>query len=103
MLEPLRRGHLQPPSGQFHGTSPNIASVGPHDGPGGQAVVRLSAPIAGFVLTWTLVTGTAVDPAESAFIVTMLGFTWHAGVNVTWNSGNQNPGSQNPGNPNSGN
>lgn len=88
MLEPFRRGHLQLPSGQNHGTSPNIASPGPYNGPGGQATVRLSALLAGFVLTWTLVTGAAVDPAESVFIVTMLGFTWHAGVNVTWNPDN---------------
>ncbi|MFD9796716.1 hypothetical protein ACFWXK_37865 [Streptomyces sp. NPDC059070] len=50
-------------------------------------MVRLSAPIAGFVLLWTLVKGSAIAPAESAHIVTMLGFTWHAGVNVTWNPG----------------
>ncbi|MGA4949250.1 hypothetical protein [Streptomyces lydicamycinicus] len=88
MIEPLRRGRLQLPSGQFHVTSFNIAPVGLHNAPGGHAMVRLSALLAGFVLTWTLVTDTAVDATESAFIVTMLGFAWHAGVNVAWAPGN---------------
>ncbi|MGW6971650.1 hypothetical protein [Streptomyces sp. NPDC054952] len=84
MLEPLRRGRLQSPSGKFHGTSFNIVPVGLHHAPGGIAMIRLSAVLAAFALTWTLVTDTAVDAAESTFIVTMLGFAWHAGVNVTW-------------------
>ncbi len=50
-------------------------------------MIRLSAPLAAFALVWTLVTGTVVDAAESAFIATMLGFAWHAGVYVTWGSG----------------
>ncbi|WP_328485998.1 hypothetical protein [Streptomyces zaomyceticus] len=86
MLEPLRRGSLQQPSGKFHGTSFNIVPEGLHGAPGGQALVRLSAPLAAFVLVWTLVTGTVMDAAESAFIATMLGFAWHAGVHVTWDS-----------------
>ncbi len=28
-----------------------------------------------------------MDTAESAFIAAMLGFAWHAGVNITWDSG----------------
>ncbi|OII62881.1 MULTISPECIES: hypothetical protein [unclassified Streptomyces] len=87
MLEPLRRGRLQQPSGQFHGSSFNIVPEGLHDASGGQALIRLSAPLAAFALVWTLVTGTVVDAAESAFIATMLGFAWHAGVYVTWGSG----------------
>lgn len=47
-------------------------------------MVRLSALLAAFILTWILVTDTAVDTAKSAFIVTLLGFTWHAGVRVAW-------------------
>lgn len=86
MIEPLRRGRLQQPSGPFHRTSFNIASVDLHGAPDGQAMVRLSALLAAFVLVWTLVTDTVVDAAESAFIATMLGFAWHAGVHVTWNS-----------------
>ncbi|MER6573067.1 hypothetical protein ABT288_44740 [Streptomyces sp. NPDC001093] len=82
MFEPIRRGQL--PSGQLHGTSFNIVPVGVHEDFGGQVMVRLSALLAAFVLTWTVVTHTAVDAAESAFIVTMLGFTWHAGALFTW-------------------
>ncbi|MCZ1006884.1 hypothetical protein [Streptomyces lydicus] len=87
MIEPYRRGSLQLPSGHFHGTSFNIAPVGLHNALGGHAVVRLSALLAAFVLMWTLIKGTTVDTTESAFIVTMLGFTWHAGLNVTWAPG----------------
>lgn len=47
-------------------------------------MVRLSALLAGFALMWSLVTDTPVDAAESAFMATMLGFTWHAGVQFTW-------------------
>ncbi|MGQ4484255.1 hypothetical protein ACN6LM_002583 [Streptomyces sp. SAS_281] len=78
---------MQQPSGQFHGTSFNIGSVGIHAVPERQAVVRLCAPLAAFVVVWTVVTGTVVDVNESAFIVTMLGFAWHAGVLVTWGPG----------------
>ncbi|MBM9624654.1 hypothetical protein [Streptomyces zhihengii] len=86
MLEPIRRGRLQLPPGQIHGTSFNISSAEVPPSPGGQAVVRLSALLAAFVLIWTLVTETTVDTAESAFIAAMLGFTWHAGVHITWDS-----------------
>lgn len=86
MLEPLRRGRLQQPSGQFHGSSFNIVPVGIRGVAERQAMLRLSAPLAAFVVVWTQVTGTAVDAQESAFIATMLGFAWHAGVHVTWGS-----------------
>ncbi|MFF2189645.1 hypothetical protein [Streptomyces sp. NPDC058155] len=55
-----------------------------HDSPRGYATVRLNALLAAFVLLWTLITGTAIDMTHTTFVVTMLGFTWHAGVNVTW-------------------
>lgn len=87
MIEPLRRGHLRQPSGQLHRTIFDITSVGLHRARGGQAVIRLSALLAAFVLVWCLVTDTAVDAAESAFIATMLGFAWHVEVRITWNSG----------------
>ncbi|MFB6525093.1 hypothetical protein [Streptomyces sp. NPDC056399] len=87
MFEPVRRGRLQLPSGHIHGTSFNIGPTGLLDVPGGQATLRLSAVAASFVLIWTVATGAAVDAAESAFIVTMLGFTWHAGIHVTWGPG----------------
>jgi hypothetical protein len=84
MLEPLRRGHVQLPSGRFHGTSLRITPVELHQAPGGLVMVRLSALLAAFTLTWALTTDTAVNATESAFIVTLLGFAWHAGVQVTW-------------------
>jgi hypothetical protein len=87
MLEPIRRGRQQQPSGQFHVTSFNIDPVGVRAAPGGQAAIRLSALLAAFALIWSLVTDAALDTAESAFIATMLGFAWHAGVNVTWDTG----------------
>ncbi|HBF81481.1 MAG TPA: hypothetical protein DD420_16580 [Streptomyces sp.] len=77
---------MQQPSGKFHGTSFDIAPEGLHGASGGQVLIRLSALLAAFVLIWTLVTGTVVDAAQSAFIATMLGFTWHAGAHFTWNS-----------------
>ncbi|MEU8543155.1 hypothetical protein AB0C52_24760 [Streptomyces sp. NPDC048717] len=48
--------------------------------------IRLSVPLAEFSLTWNLFTGTAMDTVRSAFVTAMLGFTWHAGVHVTWES-----------------
>ncbi|MFI6019172.1 hypothetical protein ACIBCP_16305 [Streptomyces sp. NPDC051287] len=80
MLEPSRRGCLQQPSGYFHGISLNITGAELHDAPGGLVMVRLSALLAAF----TLITDTVVDTTESAFVVTLLGFAWHAGVQVTW-------------------
>ncbi|MEU4796377.1 hypothetical protein [Streptomyces sp. NPDC023327] len=62
----------------------NIVTAELHEPPGGLVMVRLSALLAAFILTWILVTDTAVDTAKSAFIVTLLGFTWHAGVRVAW-------------------
>ncbi|MCX4818319.1 hypothetical protein OG883_45940 [Streptomyces sp. NBC_01142] len=61
--------------------------MGIHADPGGHVAVRLSAVLAAFVLTWTVVSGTAVDTVQSAFIVTMLGFAWHAGVHFSWGLG----------------
>ncbi|WP_433547179.1 hypothetical protein ACQPZG_20400 [Streptomyces sp. CA-294286] len=87
MIEPFRRGHLEQPSGQIHGTSFNITPVGNHRSPSGQVAIRLSALVATFALVWILATKATMDAAESAFIVTLLGFTWHAGVNVTWVQG----------------
>ncbi|MGW1295885.1 hypothetical protein [Streptomyces sp. NPDC002533] len=84
MIEPIRRGRIQLPSGLFHGTSFNIVPVGVLDDLGGQVTVRLSAVLAGFVLVWTLACGMAVDAAQSAFIATMLGFAWHASIWVRW-------------------
>ncbi|MFD8608962.1 hypothetical protein [Streptomyces sp. NPDC059631] len=84
MLEPLRRGRLLLPSGRFHGISLNITRAELHETPGGLAMVRLSSLLAAFTLTWTLTTDTVVDTTESAFVVTLLGFAWHAGVQVTW-------------------
>ncbi|MGV9790824.1 hypothetical protein [Streptomyces sp. NPDC003435] len=82
MFEPMRREQL--PSGQLHGISCNIDSAGNRAHSGVRGMVRLSALLAGFALMWSLVTDTPVDAAESAFMATMLGFTWHAGVQFTW-------------------
>ncbi|MBT2430301.1 hypothetical protein J7F02_33110 [Streptomyces sp. ISL-112] len=84
MIDPIRRGRLQLPSGQFHGTSFNIVPAGVLDDPGGHVAVRLSAVLAAFVLVWTVACGTTADAAQSAFVVTLLGFTWHANVYVRW-------------------
>ncbi|MFF8731092.1 hypothetical protein ACF073_32105 [Streptomyces sp. NPDC015171] len=62
----------------------NITGAELHDAPGGLVMVRLSALLAAFTLAWTLITDTVVDTTESAFVVTLLGFAWHAGVQVTW-------------------
>ncbi|MCX4398860.1 MULTISPECIES: hypothetical protein [unclassified Streptomyces] len=87
MIEPIRRGRLQLPSEQFHGTSFDIAAVGIQDDPGSHVAVRLSAVLAAFILTWTVVSGTEVEAAQSAFIVTLLGFTWHASAYFCWGRG----------------
>ncbi|MFD3907983.1 hypothetical protein HXS80_06360 [Streptomyces sp. CB04723] len=84
MIEPIRRGRTQLPSGQFHGTSFNIVPVGVLDAPGGDFAVRLSAVLAAFVLVWTVTCGSTVDAAQSAFVVTLLGFSWHASFHVRW-------------------
>ncbi|MFI6893585.1 hypothetical protein ACIBM4_05660 [Streptomyces sp. NPDC050256] len=87
MNEPIRRGRLQLPSGQFHGISLNAIPVGIHAAPEGHVAVRLNALLAAFVLTWTVISGTTVDAAQSAFIFTLLGFTWHASVHFRWGGG----------------
>ncbi len=87
MFEPVRRGRPTLPSGRIYGTSPDIAYAGYPGIRGGRVAVRLSAVMAAFVLVWTLVVSEACDPVESAFIMSMLGFAWHAAVDVTWGPG----------------
>lgn len=75
MFEPIRRGHLQPPSGQFHGISSRAFPVALHDGSGRCAPVRPSALPAALALGRTPGPDTDADAAGSAFVVTALGFT----------------------------
>ncbi|MFD3971395.1 hypothetical protein [Streptomyces cyaneofuscatus] len=74
MIEPIRRGRIQLPSGLFHGISFPIDHAGVLDGLGGQVAVRLSVVLVGFVMVRTVVCGATVDTAQSASSATMPGF-----------------------------
>ncbi|MFG3430389.1 hypothetical protein [Streptomyces californicus] len=58
--------------------------MGVLEAPGGHVAVRLSAVLASFVLVWTVACGSTVDAAQSAFVVTLLGFSWHASFHLRW-------------------
>lgn len=84
MLDRIRRGDAQVPSGQFHGTSFNFTAVGLREFIACAVSVRLSALLAFAVVIWMLVAGGEIDPTKSAFLVTMTGFTWHASIQLAW-------------------
>ncbi|MFC9228437.1 hypothetical protein ACFTZI_05610 [Streptomyces decoyicus] len=85
MIDRIRRGHSQLPSGQFHGISFNIPPLEFHSGSGGRVVVRLSAVLAVVVVISVVFTETTFDATQSAFLVTMQGFAWHARFHLSWN------------------
>ncbi|MFB6517580.1 hypothetical protein [Streptomyces sp. NPDC056401] len=84
MLDRIRRGHVQVPSGQFHGTSFNFSAVGLREFIAGSLSVRLSAVLACAVVIWILTAGRAIDSVTSGFLITMIGFTWHASIQLAW-------------------
>ncbi|PCG88014.1 hypothetical protein CIB93_00915 [Streptomyces sp. WZ.A104] len=84
MLDRIRRGYTQVPSGQFHGTSFNIAAVGLRAFIAGAVSVRLSALLAFAVVVWMLVANGEVDPTKSALLITMTSFTWQASAQLAW-------------------
>ncbi|MFC5802182.1 hypothetical protein [Streptomyces formicae] len=84
MLDGIRRGLPQLPSGQIHGTSFNFATVEPHSLITGHAMVRLSAILASATTAWVVATDAVIDSAQSALIATMIGFSWNAGFQFSW-------------------
>lgn len=84
MLDRFRRGHTQVPSGQFHGTSFNIAATGVRAFVAGALSLRLSALLAAVVVMWLLLSEGTVDTTESALLITMVGFTWEASIQLAW-------------------
>lgn len=84
MIDRIRRGYFQLPSGQFDGISLNVPPVEFRSESGGQVVARLSALLAAMVVISVVFADVTFDATQSAFLVTMLGFAWHAGFQLSW-------------------
>lgn len=84
MLDRIRRGYAQVPSGQFHGTSFNFSTVGLREYIACAVSVRLSALLALPVVIYVLAAGMEIDATTSAFVLTMTSFTWHASLQLAW-------------------
>lgn len=72
------------PSGQFHGSSFNIAAMGVRAFIAGAISLRLSALLAAVVVVWLLLSERTVGTAESALLITMTGLTWEASIQLAW-------------------